>query len=62
MNAHLSAGDAQLIHQFEVSPQLLATDFAGEQPAIMAYGLQHLLRGLIDKFEPEMPHTQRQTS
>ena len=62
LNPHLSAGDAQLIHQLEVSPQLLATDLAGEQPAIMAYGLRHLLRGLVDKFEAEMPDTQRQKS
>ena len=62
LNTHLPASDAQLIHEFQVSPQLLATDFTGEQSAIMAYGLHDLLRGFVKKFKAEMPDTQRQKS
>ena len=32
---HLSAGDAELVHQFQFAPEFGAGDFAPQQPAVL---------------------------
>src|SRR5438445_108072 len=60
--SHRPARHAELADQFQLAPELRAGDLAGQELAILADRLFHLVGSFIDKLHPEMPHPQGQHS
>ena len=51
---HLAARDAELIQEFELSPQFAAGNFASEQLAITSDGASHLVGRFVHKLDAKI--------
>ena len=57
---HLAAGDAELVEELQFAPELRAGNFAAQQLAVSARWSRPLAGSLVQEFDAEMPHAQRQ--
>src|SRR5207248_10496845 len=58
----LAAGDTKLVLKFQLTPELRAGNFAGEQLPVFRNDQADVLGSFIKEFEPEMARAERQHS
>src|SRR5215472_17960828 len=57
---HLAARDAELVEQFQFSPELRTGDFAAQKLAVFRNCLRDYIRRFVQKLHAEMSHPERQ--
>jgi hypothetical protein len=57
---HLPAGDAELVEQFQLAPELRAGNFAAQKLPVFCDGALDFLWRFVEKFHAEILHAQRQ--
>ena len=57
---NLAAGDAELVAEFQLAPELCAGDFAAEEQPIFRDRLRDEVGGFVQEFKAEIPQAERE--